>query len=188
MSGGVPKEREEDQTDERLRNTEALARLVNRRDEEVGTKGGKESDSEEGDNGRPKAHGRLLLLLLALLSDEQLGVRLELEVQVREVDDEQDDRSSPVQTNQISLLCTERGGGRRDGMKTDLESRRRPDPGTSGFSAKSEAPLSMISEALMRARDEWNAAGITSTMHESVIREAILSTPKIHRRQLMRRE
>ena len=74
--GGVPDEREEDQTDERLRNTKLLARLVNRRDEEVGTKGGEEGDSEKSNDGRPEAHGRLLLLLLALLSDEQLGVRL----------------------------------------------------------------------------------------------------------------
>jgi len=39
---------------------------------------------------------RFLLLLLDLLSDEEISVGLELEVEVGEVDDEEDDGGSPV--------------------------------------------------------------------------------------------
>lgn len=137
---GVSNDRDQDQTDKRLADVCGLDNRIDAVDKEFGANGHEDSDKDEGDTG---SNWRQDLAILALLVSaflvldigEEGVVRVQLEVQVEDVQDEKDDRGAVRQKQDVLLglvgatvlLVTGDGGvqSRRDDERGGCDSHQR---------------------------------------------------------------
>jgi hypothetical protein len=86
----------------------------------VGSEGGEEGDGQERNAGRESAHLQLLFLCLTFAGLEQIGVRLELEDEVGDINEEQEDRG-PTGDDEKTGSATLLDGTGLAGLEEDVE-------------------------------------------------------------------